>query len=151
MMALDTDVLAIPLFYRHDARFPQTEVFLRQSSEVTRGISVYNLLELCGMAKSHGHIVRQLFRDYLALPDVQIFYSPVHLESAKVYWQTHTEALLSRIERGIRLGDAVVLWSVESTGCDTLITWNKRHFEGKTSLLVLTPQKWLARHTAAAT
>lgn len=39
----------------------------------------------------------------------------------------------------MRLGDAVILWVAETCGCKTLVTWNTRHFIGKTDLRVLTP------------
>jgi hypothetical protein len=57
----------------------------------------------------------------------------------------HNEALLSRIERGMRLGDAVILWVAETYNCEALVTWNTRHFVEKTELPVLTPAQWLER------
>ena len=51
---------------------------------------------------------------------------------------------LSRIQKGIRLGDAVILWTLEtSDNIDAIITWNSKHFKGKTFLNVLTPPEFL--------
>ena len=145
VIALDADVLSIYLLFQHDARFPKTADFMRQSATVPRGLPIYTLLELCGVAKSHGHVARQMFQRYVSAPDMEILYPPIVLGGEPAYWKAHNEALLSRVERGMRLGDAAVLWVVETCDCEALITWNMRHFAGKTALDVLTPAKWLER------
>lgn len=44
----------------------------------------------------------------------------------------------------MRLGDAVILWTLETNQeVDIFVTWNTRHFKGKTSLKVLTPSEFL--------
>lgn len=43
----------------------------------------------------------------------------------------------------MRLGDAVVLWVVEASQCDVLVTWNVKHLQGKTDIAVQTPSEWL--------
>ena len=58
MIALDTDVLAISLFYHHDTRFAETARFLG-NMPMPAGLCIYSLLELCGIAKSHGKIACQ--------------------------------------------------------------------------------------------
>src|SRR3989304_346776 len=51
---------------------------------------------------------------------------------------------LSRIQKGIRLGDAVILWTLEtSDNIDAIITWNTKHFKGKSFINVLTPPEFL--------
>jgi hypothetical protein len=53
--------------------------------------------------------------------------------------------LTDRLARGMKLGDALVLWAAEECRpkVGALLTWNARHFEGRTDLLVQTPQEWL--------
>ena len=147
MIAIDTDVLAISLFYHHDTRFTETIKFL-EGMPKPAGPCVYGLLELCGIAKSHGRIARQLFQQYLSSPDTEILYPPVVLRDRTAYWQHQVEAVLAHIEKGVRLGDASVLWAAEAYSCESLITWNKRHFDGKTTLSVMTPAEWLSRALA---
>jgi len=38
-----------------------------------------------------------------------------------------------------------VLWQAETCTprCETLVTWNVRHFQGRTRLKVVTPQQYL--------
>jgi hypothetical protein len=147
MIAMDTDVLAISLFYHHDKRFAETAGFLRDVPKPT-GLGIYNLMELCGIASGHGITARQLFLQYLSSPDIQVLYPPVVLHNHTLHWQHYIQALLARVERSMRLGDAAVLWTVESCQCESLITWNKRHFDGKTSLSVMTPGEWLFHNSA---
>lgn len=145
MIAIDSDVLAVHHIFVNDARFPENLRFMERSANYERGVTIYNLLELCGILSSADKAVeaRMLFQRYLTAADMQVLYPPVHLESPAEYWAVHNEELMQRIMRGMRLGDAVVLWVAESVNCEAIVTWNKRHFDGKTSLQLYTPSEWL--------
>jgi hypothetical protein len=54
---------------------------------------------------------------------------------------------MKRIERGMRVGDAAILWAAESNACDVFVTWNTKHFSGKTTIHVQTPEEWLEEHS----
>jgi len=120
----------------------------RKAFNTSGGVSIYNLLELCGIVASARKPAdaRILFQQYLTAADVEVLYPDVRLDSPVEYWSFHNEVLMERIERGLRLGDAVILWAMESSGCDELVTWNKRHFEGKSHLPLFTPVEWLGRY-----
>lgn len=145
MIAIDLDVLAVHHLFVNDARFSENFRFMEQSANHERGVTIYNLLELCGIVASAGRATdaKRLFRRYLTAADMQVLYPDVRLESLADYWASHNEELMKRIARGLRLGDAVVLWVAESVNCEAIVTWNKRHFEGKTSLQLYTPTEWL--------
>ncbi|MCX7792355.1 MAG: hypothetical protein N2378_17100 [Chloroflexaceae bacterium] len=145
MIAIDSDVLAVHHIFVNDARFPENSRFMERSASSERGVTIYNLLELCGILSSAGKAAeaRMLFQRYLTAADMQVLYPPVHLGSLADYWASHNEDLMQRIVRGMRLGDAVVLWVAESVNCEAIVTWNKRHFDGKTSLQLYTPSEWL--------
>jgi hypothetical protein len=118
---------------------------MERSASSERGVTIYNLLELCGILSSAGKAAeaRMLFQRYLTSADIQVLYPPVRLGSLADYWASHNEDLMQRIMRGMRLGDAVVLWVAESANCEAIVTWNKRHFDGRTSLQLYTPSEWL--------
>lgn len=78
--------------------------------------------------------------------DFRILYPTITLVSERGFWASHNEEIMRRIERGIRVGDAAILWAAESTGCDKLITWNTKHFAGKTAIQVQTPEEWLEEY-----
>ena len=54
-----------------------------------------------------------------------------------------TEECLFRIHRGMRLGDAVILRTLESSQIDSFITWNTKHFIAKTDINVISPAEYL--------
>jgi len=126
MIAIDSDVLAVHHLFVNDARFPENFRFMERSANHERGVTIYNLLELCGIISSAGKAAEAkiLFQRYLTAADMQVLYPPVRLESLADYWATHNEDLLQRIARGMRLGDAVVLWVAESANCEAIVTWN---------------------------
>jgi hypothetical protein len=43
----------------------------------------------------------------------------------------------------MRLGDAVILWTLESVRIETFVTWNLHHFRGKTDLSIINPSDFM--------
>jgi len=54
--------------------------------------------------------------------------------------------LLERIKRRVRLGDAAILWTIESAACEAFVTWNTKHYQDKTMITIQTPEEWLQSH-----
>jgi len=147
MLAIDTDtdVLAVCHIFRGDSRHRTARAFLSASATVERGVPIFALLELCGLAATAGKPddAQEVFDCYVSADDIVVLYLPIPLASPQVFWEEQNAQLLARIKRSMRLGDAAILWTVETTGCEALVTWNTRHYAGKTSLRVLTPDEWL--------
>jgi predicted nucleic acid-binding protein len=144
MIAVDTDILVIDRVFKNDPRHPATTNFLARQSQ-GYGVPIFSLLELCGVMATakQPKMARQLFEEYLTYPTIRILYPPVILENVAAFWANQNAELARRIERGMRLGDAAILWTVESTACDALITWNVKHYQRQTTVAVLTPDEWL--------
>jgi anaerobic glycerol-3-phosphate dehydrogenase len=49
--------------------------------------------------------------------------------------------------RKMTWGDAVLLKTAEDHKVETIITWNKKHFEGRTTIETLTPKEYLMAGT----
>lgn len=149
MIAVDTDVLIIARVFTDDPRHAATTNFLARHAQQGYGVPIFSLLELCGVIATakQTQAAIQLFKEYLTSPTVEILYPPIILESATTFWANQNAELMKRIKRGMRLGDAAILWTVESTACEALITWNVKHYRSKTSLIVQTPAEWL-KHNA---
>jgi len=75
-----------------------------------------------------------------------MLYPPVVLISEGEFWAHLNTELMNRIKRGMRLGDAAILWTLEANECERLITWNIKHFAGKSNIKVQTPEEWLREH-----
>jgi len=150
MIAVDTDVLVIHHVFKDDPRRAVTDEFLSNVVQHSYGVPIFSLLELCGViatAKQPREALL-LLEEYMASPTIQILYPTVALENATAFWAHQNAELMKRIKRGMRLGDAAVLWTVESTACDAIVTWNVKHYQRKTSTPVHTPAEWLKANVA---
>lgn len=145
MISIDTDILGVYHVFTRDARYPMAATFMEESRRVERGITVFNLHELCGILATMGRKseARALFHEYLRSSDIEVLYPRLKCATLTEYWGEQDEELLGRIERGLRLGDAAILWAVESNTCEVLVTWNIKHYRGKTGVKVQTPEEWL--------
>ena len=146
MIALDTAVLAIYHIFRNDQRYHATRELFDKLGNQTKAITIFNLLEFCGIlatvARKEDSIT--VFYKYLSAEDTKILFPRVLAEGEKDFWATLVSECLSRIQKGIRLGDAVILWTLEtSDNIDAIITWNTKHFKGKSFINVLTPPEFL--------
>ena len=145
MIAIDADVLAIYHIFKRDTRFSATLSFIQQSRGRERGVSIFGLLELCGLMATaqRPENARLLFTAYLSASDMTVIYPQIDLGSVERFWAYQNAELLKRILMGVRLGDAATIWTAESANCESLVTWNVKHYQGKTSLLTQTPSQWL--------
>lgn len=146
MIALDTDVLAIHHIFHKDPRYADTKSLFEKLTNTTKAVTVFNLLEFCGILASatRKEDSRTVFHRYLAAEDTEVLFPQFPAMDEKDFWATLTSECLLRIQKGHRLGDAAILWALETNNdIDTFITWNTKHFKGKTSIKVLTPSEFL--------
>lgn len=146
MIAIDTDVLAIYHIFHRDLRCETTTRFFEKISEQTKAVTIFNLLELCGIlaCANRTQDSKVLFDSIFGAEDVVVLFPSIVSVSEKDFWATLVSECFTRIQRGMRLGDAVILWTLETCGNDcTFITWNTRHFKEKTTINILTPSEFL--------
>ncbi len=145
MIGIDTDVLGIHHIFKQDGRYPATEQFLRESERIGRGVPIFSLLELCGLIATamQPDEAALIFEEYLASDDTSILYPQIDTASLQRLWARQNAELLERIERKVRLGDAAILWTIECAACETFVTWNTKHYQGKTKITIQTPEEWL--------
>ena len=146
MLALDSDLLAILHIFKVDARFEVTRQFFQKIKDQPKGITIFTLLELCGIvATSTGkEDASEIFHQYISSGDSIIIYPDLLTKNTDEFWASLVSESFLRIQRGMRLGDAAILWALETNQeVDTFVTWNTKHFKGKTSLKILTPSEFL--------
>ena len=146
MIVLDTDVLAFFHFFTKDLRHGPTSLFMDKTRESERGTTLYNLLELAGILSSAGKpdIARKMVETYATASDMTILYPLTGTLSPELFFADYTAELMDYMERGMRYGDAKILWVAEAHDASALVTWNVRHYQGKTSMEVLTPEDYQA-------
>jgi hypothetical protein len=145
MLALDSDLLAILHIFKADARFEATRQFFQRIKDQPKAITIFTLLELCGIvATSTGkEDAGEIFHQYISSDDSVIIYPDLLTEDTDEFWGSLVSESFLRMQRGMRLGDAAILWALETNReVDTFVTWNTKHFKGKTSLKILTPPEF---------
>ncbi|MDI6794772.1 MAG: hypothetical protein QME81_18220 [bacterium] len=50
MIFLDTNIFLIDRFFKRDLKYPVNKAFLETLSKIDAGVSIFVLLELCGIA-----------------------------------------------------------------------------------------------------
>lgn len=137
MIAVDTDVLAIYHIFHKDRRYENTKTFFERINERKKAITVFNLLELCGILACATRVAdaQMLFDTYIAAEDVVILFPDLIPTDQGDFWSTLVSECFARIRNGMRFGDAVILWTLETNeNISALVTWNTKHFKGKSSL-----------------
>jgi hypothetical protein len=64
--------------------------------------------------------------------NMKVLYPPLALQTPKLFRVEYYAQIMDFMERGMRYGDAKILWCAESCECSTLVTWNTRHYQDKT-------------------
>lgn len=83
---------------------------------------------------------------YLNAVDIQILFPDIGYLSGDVYWEEYCSDIMDVIKRGVRYKDAKIIWVAELHEVSAIISWNTRHFEGKTSIPVMNPDEWNQMH-----
>jgi hypothetical protein len=145
VIGIDTDVLGIYHIFKRDERYLATESFMHESEQFNRGVPIFSLLELCGLIATakRPEEATEIFEEYLTSDSMSILYPEVETRSPQQFWAHQNAELLKRIQRKMRLGDAAILWTIESIPCEVLVTWNVRHYLGRTAVLIQTPDEWM--------
>ncbi len=150
MIALDTDVLAIYHLFTHDERFQATETFMEATGHLPRGTTLYNLMELAGILSAAGkaQAAKAIVETYARAADMKILYPTLALQTPELFWVEYCAQVMAVMERGLRYGDAKVIWVAESHDCSTLVTWNTAHYRDRTPLQVMTPAEYSVAGTS---
>ncbi len=148
MILCDSDIFAIYHFFTHDLRYQKTREFLEKDNNNQIATSIYNLLELAGILSSGGKagLGEEILYRYLNAADIKILFPDIGYLSRDVFWEEYCSNVMEVIQRGIRYGDAKIIWIAELHEVSAIITYNTRHFQQKTSVPVMNPDEWNQLH-----
>ncbi|MEM0336254.1 MAG: hypothetical protein QXT33_07610 [Thermofilum sp.] len=141
MIAVDTDVLAVYFIFRWDSRFEHARAVV--DSDQLKATTVVNALELASLMSiaQSGVKARELFNLLHRRRDFQV-----------LYWRSWPDqpvfvarALEHVAARRSPLVDALIGWILEENGVELLVTWNTRHYSGRYSFEVATPEQYLGQ------
>jgi hypothetical protein len=142
---LDTDLFVRKLRYPHDLFSKENSLFLEKvkCKKIKGATSIFNVLEVCGIL-SFNLTVKALTDLYTGFGEhfgVKIFFPA----DENVNLQYDYARVFEKIRSKQSLGDAQVSYVVErfSNLISAFVSWNARHFEGKLSVPVMTPEGFL--------
>ena len=150
MVVIDSDVLLLAFAYPNDDRQKANQKFLEVVQTAQPATTIYNVMETLGQL-SYNLSAEQLdgWQDWLANAyNLTIIWDTDSKE--KVDPETWREIIYERPfqkMQTVRMAfmDALILSSAEHTqNVEYFVTWNAKHFKGKTTLTVLTPEEYLA-------
>ena len=146
MVLLDTNIFVIDRFFPRDANYAANRAFILRLQTIDCGFSIFSLFDLCGLASFNLSPVelRRWSYDFRRIYGVKIL-EPLRISkaSAAEWFADFSRSMFSLFERKISWGDAVLLQTAEDYDAEMILTWNKRHFEGRTGIKVFTPDEYL--------
>lgn len=152
MIVLDADVVLTDYRYQRDARFPVTRQVLDsiRASGKLQAITTQALLEVVGVLSFNvaGRLVESL--PVAIQTQYQLTIIP-GLHAAPDYAGCSIDEIVHQMREKMGLGDAVLATQIRKFAPpdSILLTWNAKHFRGKTTFPVLTPEEWLLQHPPA--
>jgi hypothetical protein len=150
MVAIDTDVLMLAYAFHRDPRQETNTQFLSVVQAYDPVATIYTVMELLGKLSFN------LSTDRLAqwpvwLQDrfgLAILYPGTERQDAETFFRRELiDQPFAKMQRfQMPYLDSLILNLAEQVpDVEAFVTWNARHYQGKTSLEVLTPAEYLAR------
>jgi predicted nucleic acid-binding protein len=147
MILLDTNIFVIDRFFPRDVRYSVNKQLVDKLLEIDAGFSIFSLFELCGISSFNlaPEELKQWSYYFDELYHVDIV-EPIGLgvASASGWFGQFSREMLDLLGRRLTWGDAVVLKTAEEHLAEAIVTWNKKHFNGRTDLPLFTPEEYLA-------
>jgi len=151
MVLLDSNLFVIDRFFPRDAHFQTNRTFLDSLPNLEVGVSIFTLLELCGIASFNltPKDLRLWLHDFPSIYPVQIL-DPwgIGIVASQAWFGQFLEELIGNIAQKMSFGDSVLLREAEQYAVATIITWNTKDFARRTAIPVFTPASYLQRYSA---
>ncbi len=146
MILTDSNVFLIDRFFHRDARYTENRRFVERLPGLEAAISVYGLLEVCGLA-SFNLSARELTEWFFHFDRVYgvtvLFPRDLPRQTAQQFWEHLLDEMYRLMSWKMTFLDAAILALAEEHQVSRLITWNVKDFTGRTSVPVMTPQEFM--------
>jgi len=146
MVLLDTNVFVIDRFFRRDDRYDVNKAFLDLMTKTEAGFSIFSLFELCGISSfnlSAAELKQWAYQFDEVYPVTILGPRELRAHNATTWFLNFSHAMFDMFGRRMTWGDAVLLRSAEEHNVNAIITWNKKHFESRTAIVVQTPLEFM--------
>ncbi|MDD5615936.1 MAG: PIN domain-containing protein [Candidatus Methanoperedens sp.] len=144
MIFIDTDVFVIEKLFKNDDRYIATNEFLKSDHE-DKCTSIFNLFELLGIASFNLKTpeLKKLLKGFSEVYDIKILFPMTSYESQDAFVEQLFDNVFEKIILKMSFSDALILSVAEEHSCSKFVTWNVKHFEGRTDIPVKTPEEML--------
>lgn len=147
MVFLDSNIFIIDRFFPRDKNYSTNKKFLERLGEVKRKafLPFYTLLEICGVTSFNLSIEEQKrwlysFSEVYSVTILDPFESKTENQTISDYFLSLTPYILKKMT----IGDAIFLKEAEMYKATAIITWNKKHFIGRTDISVYNPGEYIS-------
>ena len=151
MVVIDSDVLLLAFAFANDSKQEVNRAFLEAVQTAQPATTIYNVMEVPGQLSFNLSPERLDQWQSWLVDAYQLTIIWMADDGLKMGKESFREELYERPYQKIRsvrmpFMDALIISLVErAPDVECFVTWNAKHFKGKTSLKVLTPEEYLAR------
>lgn len=154
MVILDTDVLLIEFRFQRDEKYSLNNHFLSNIKTAGGGITVFTLMEFLGNI-SYNIETSRLIKWQSWLRDaynLAVIWPRAQELDADSFIRTilYDTPLLRMSHSPMNFMDALIINLAEQVSeVEAFVTWNSKHFTGKTFLVVKSPEEYLTSNISA--
>ena len=151
MVVIDSDVLLLAFAFVNDNKQEKNQAFLEAVQTAQPATTIYNVMEVLGQLSFNLSAERLDQWQSWLIDAYQLTIIWMADEDRKLGKESFYRELYERPYqkmRSVRMPfmDALIIALVERTpDVECFVTWNAKHFKGKTTLTVLTPEEYLSR------
>ncbi len=144
MIFIDTDIFVIEKLFKKDERYNVTNEFINSDLK-EKCTSIFNLFELLGIASFNLNKtdLKKLLKGFSEVYDIRILFPVTSYESPDIFIEQLFDNVFEKIIMKMSFSDALILSVAEEHSCSKFVTWNIKHFEGRTDIPVKTPEEML--------
>ncbi len=146
MVFLDSNIFLLDRFFPRDNNHESNKQFLKTINKagIRAALPFYTLLEICGIASFNLSVEEQekwlySFPEVYAVDILDPYERPERAAGIVDYFGE----LTAYITKKMTVGDAIFLREAEMYKAAAIVTWNKKHFLGKTAIPIFTPQEYV--------
>jgi hypothetical protein len=146
MILLDSNLFIIDRFFPRDALYPRNHDFIERLTELEAAVSVFTLLEICGVASfnlSARELEYWLYQFRSVYPILVLDPFDVAAQPAADWTRTFLTEVAENISQKMTFGDAIILREAEKYRVEAIVTWNTKDFLHRTRIPVHTPTSYL--------
>jgi predicted nucleic acid-binding protein len=144
MIFIDTDIFVIEKLFKNDNRCVVTHKFLNSDSK-EKCTSIFNLFELLGIVSFNLSTtdLKKLLKGFSEVYNIKILFPETSYASPDDFVEQLFDNVFEKITMKMSFSDALILNVAEEHSCSKFVTWNVKHFEGRTDIPVKTPEEML--------